>query len=203
MKRAIAVVIAVLGVSDLPIAESAQSQRFTIIDRTMLCTTAFEGGVPDRIRSLSVGVGRELGEGEGRFAASIHLTTGRSVALASVQADAASDGSRPFVLVNRRRCSPVKTRVPLVREERSAAPVEFRGGCKLLDAPGRIVVRLRASMQSPARWSAYKQEYLLARGNPLEASLVVRTYPARKPIAFASFARDGSARFFRSARCTE
>jgi hypothetical protein len=193
----------VFGVSGLSTAQADQTQRFTVIDRTMVCASAFEGGVPDRLRSLSVGVGRELGEGQGQFAASIHLNTGRSSALASVHADAASEGSRPYVLVNRRSCKVIRLGLPGVREERSAPSVEFRAGCKLLDAPARIVVRLRVTMQSPARWSVYQQEYLWARGTPLEATLVVRTYPARKPLAFASFARDGSARFFAVPRCSK
>jgi len=98
---------------------------------------------------------------------------------------------------------PIRTPVPLLPEERSAAPVEFRAGCKLLDAPARILVRLRVVMQSPTRWSVYEHEQLWARGTPLEATVIVRTYPARRPLAFASFARDGSARFFAVPRCTE
>jgi hypothetical protein len=185
-------------------ASARSSQSFTVINRTMVCATAFEGGAPDRIRSLSVSTGRELGEGRGQFAASISLGTGRgaSASLVSIQADSAST-SRPWVLVNRRRCKTIKASVPPAREERTAAAVEFSAGCKLLDAPPRVLVRLRASMQSPTRWSLYREQYLWARGTPLDASVIVRTYPARKPIAFASFDRSGAARFFAVPSCRE
>jgi hypothetical protein len=201
--RSIVLVIAVLGACGLAAAHVGQSQSFTVVDRTMVCTIAYEGGVPDRIRSLSVSISRELGQGEGQFPASIDLGTGRSAALASVRASAASPGTQPTLLVSRRRCKLVKTRVRLIDAERSAPPLDSRTGCKLLDAPRRILVRLRASLQAPARWSVYRRDYLLARGHPLEASLVVRTYPGQKPIAFASFDRSGTARFFAVPRCAE
>jgi hypothetical protein len=109
----------------------------------------------------------------------------------------------PYVLVHRRRCTQLKERLPLLNEERSAPPVDFSAGCRVLDAPSHIVVRLRAVLDAPAFWSVYRRDYLRARGKALEAFMVVRTHRGRKPIAFASFARDGSARFFRAPPCTE
>jgi hypothetical protein len=109
----------------------------------------------------------------------------------------------PYLLLHRRRCTRVRTRLPLLQEERAASPVDFGAGCQLLDAPPRVVVRFRAIMERPTRWAAYKRDYLMARGNALEAFVAVRTHPTRRPIAFASFARDGSARLFRGPRCTE
>lgn len=199
-RRLLAAGIAALGIATAAAAHPVQT--FTVIDRTMVCATAFEGGVPDRFRSLWVSVGRELGEGRGQFAASLSLGTGRSGSLVSIQAESEST-SRPWLHVSRRRCKPVKTSIRTAPEERTAATVQFRAGCKLLDAPPRVLVRLRASMQSPTRWSVYKGEYLAARGTPLDASLTVRTYPTRKPVAFASFDRSGAARFFAVPRCTE
>jgi hypothetical protein len=192
--------IAVLAVATAASAKPAQT--FTVINRTMVCATAFEGGVPDRLRSLWISVGRELGQGQGQFGASLAVSTGRDGSLVSIHADAASN-TRPWLLVNRRRCKPIKSSFRAVREERTAATVEFNAECKLLDAPPRVLVRLRASMHSPTRWSRYKQEFLWARGNPLDASVSVRTYPGQRPIAFASYSRDGSARFYGAPRCTE
>ena len=193
-----AVAAASAGVDSRPV------QSFTVIDRTMVCSTAFEGGFPDRLRSLWIGAGRQLGQGRlGESGASISLGTGRTGSLVYVAADDASSGPGPWLQIARRRCRTVKTSLRPAHEERTAATIEFSARCKLLDAPPRVLVRLRASMESPTRWSVYKREYLAARGNPLEASMTVRTYPARKPLLFASFARDGSARFYRVPRCTE
>jgi hypothetical protein len=198
--RLLAAGIAVLALATAAAAQPVQT--FTVIDRTMVCTTAFEGGVPDRLRSLSIGAGRELGQGSGESGAWIALGTGKTGSLVYVAADDASSGPGPWLQITRRRCTTVKTPLRPAHEERTAATIEFSARCKLLDAPPRVLVRLRASMQSRTRWSVYKREYLVARGNPLEASVTVRSYPARKPLLFASFARDGSARFFRTPRCT-
>jgi hypothetical protein len=183
-------------------------QTFTVIDRTVVCDTAFEGGVPDRLRSLWVGAGSESGRGPAELTSSITVGTGSSSSLSSslvyVQADSASpSGPGPWLQVNRRRCKTIKTSVRPAREERTAAAIDFRADCKLLDAPPRILIRLRASMQSPTRWSVYKREFLVARSKPLDASVTVRTYPSRKPLAFASFDRSGAARFFAVPRCRE
>jgi hypothetical protein len=207
VKRAIALITAVFGVFGLS-AQAGQTQRFTLIDRTMVCTTAFGGGVPDRVRTLRVGVTADHGVEPQRYYAAFNLGTGEFssfAGLVSVESGATS-GRQPAVLFNPRRCTRVTTRLRLPLEAQSAQPVEFNAGCKLLDAPTRIVIRLRTVMESPTRWTPYRDRsgsYMRARGKALEAHLAVSTYRGRKPIAFASFARDGSARFFRAPRCTE
>jgi hypothetical protein len=103
--RALAAGIAVLALATAAAAQPVQT--FTVIDRTMVCATAFEGGVPDRLRSLWVNAGRELGQGLGESGASIALGTGRTGSLVYVAADDASSGPGPWLQVTRRRCRTV------------------------------------------------------------------------------------------------
>lgn len=205
MKRAIALVIALFGVSDLPMARAEEAQRSAVIDRTMVCTTGFAGGVPDRIRTITASVGARHGSEPAQFDPSVSLNTGAGSggsALVIVYTQEAPRVS-PYLFINRRRCSQLTTRVPLLSEERSVQAVDFSAGCRMLDAPPRIVVRMRAVLDAPGSWSVYRRHYLRMRAKALEAFITVRTHPGRKPIAFGSFARDGSARFYRGPRCTE
>jgi hypothetical protein len=205
VKRAIALVIAGFVVSDLPIAQADQRQRFTVIDRTMVCKTGFAGGVPDRIRTVTASVSARHGSEPAQFERNLSVNTGAGSGGSVLAIVYPQDAPRaaPYILVHRRRCTQLKKRLPLLSEERSAPAVDFHAGCRLLDAPARVVVRVRAELEAPASWSVYKRDYLRVQGTAVEALLAVRTHPARKPIAYASFARDGTARFFRSARCTE
>jgi hypothetical protein len=202
VKRAIALVIAMFGLSEVPIAHAEQSQRFTVIDRTMLCTTGFAGGAPDRIRTVTASVSAQRGSGTAQFDPSVFLNTGATTALVRVYTQEAP-GVTPDVRIHRRSCTQLKTRLRLLGVERSAPPVDFSAGCRIFEAPARILVRLRVVLEAPALWTVYRRQYLRARGKAVEAFLIVRTHPGRKPVAFASFARDGSARFFRAPRCTE
>jgi hypothetical protein len=177
-------------------------QTFTVIDRTMVCATSFEGGFPDRLRSLWINAVTQTGQGDGESSAAVSVGTGRSRSLVYVANKSAGSTAGPWLQVAR-GCRTIKRSLRPAHEERTAATVEFRAGCKLLDAPPHVLVRLRASMQSRTRWSVYKREFLVARGNPLDASVTVRSYPALRPLAFASFGHDGSSRFFRTSRCTE
>jgi hypothetical protein len=205
VKRAIALVIAVFGVSNLPIAHAEQTERSAVIDRTMVCTTGFAGGVPDRIRVFSISVGERHGTEPAEFDPSVGLNTGAGSGGSALIFVYTQDAPRvtPYVLIHGRRCTRMKGRLAVVAEERSATPVDFSEGCRVLDAPKRIVVRLRAVLERPTMLSMYRRDYFRASAKALEAFIAVRTYPGRQPIAFASFARDGSARFFAVPRCTE
>jgi hypothetical protein len=204
VRAAIALVIAVFGVFELPVTEAASRQRSAIIDRTMVCRTALAGGAPDRVRTLKVSVSELYGSEPSQFDPSIQLNTGGSdngAALVSVRSQVAPR-VHPYLLFNTRLCS-ARARLRLGGETRMASPIDFNTGCTVLDASRQVVVRVRATMDRPTRLSAYRREYLRAPGKALEAFMVVRTHPGRKLVAFASFGRDGAGSFFRSASCTE
>jgi hypothetical protein len=201
----IAGVIAATAV--LAAAASAQRvQTFTVIDRTMVCTTAFSGGAPDRVRTVRISGETVRGEGEAQFPAAVHASTGDTdsfAGLVSVETGELS-GRQPAVLFNHRRCVRVKTRLPVTRQQRAARPVDFTAGCEVFDAPPKVVIRLRAVMQVPTRWRRYRDvggaPYTRAAGRALEALVAVSTHPAQRPLGFASLDREGSARFFRTPR---
>ena len=179
---------------------------FRIIDRTMLCKTGFEGGYPDRVRTLRVSVAAKRGQGAALFPAEFEVFTGVGASFAqliSVQATETA-GQPADVLVHRRSCTRVKTRLPLLPQERAAPAEDLNSSCKLVGAPAKVIVRLRAVMPSPTRWTAIESgTYMRARGAAIQASLSIRAHPTKKPLAFASLNRDGAARFFRVSRCTE
>jgi hypothetical protein len=197
------------GIAPIALAATGSAagpvQTFTVIDRTMLCKTGFEGGYPDRVRTLEVSVAAKRGEGAALFPAEFEVFTGVGASFAQLVSVKTTETPGPpaAVLVNRRSCTRVKTRLPLLQQER-AAPAEFHSSCKLLNAPARVILRLRAVMPSPTRWTVVEIGlYMRARGAPLQASLSIRAHPTKKPLAFASLDREGAARFFRVARCSE
>ena len=200
MTRLLAAGFAVLAIAPAA-ATTRPVQAFTVIDRTMVCTTALSGGAPDTIRTVRVSVSSESGSGRQQFDPNFSVHTGH-VQLVSVYTQE-GPSVFPNVTVHRHRCTRAKARLPLLREERSAQAIDFYSTCKVLDAPSRIVVRLRAVFERPTIWRVYRRDSLQARGKAVEALVAVRTHPARKPIASASFGRDGSARFFRPPRCTD
>jgi hypothetical protein len=193
---------AVLGLSVYGNAQAgaaSPSQTFTLIDRTMVCLTAFEGGVPDRVRTLSVGVTPK----NAQFEAFFNLSSGGGPLAPLVSVETGETAGRPpAVLVNRRRCTRVKKRLEIGRQGRSAPATQLGDSCELLDAPQRTVVRLRALMESPTRWTVSSdRRFLRARGKALEALLVVRAHPRGTPLVFTSIDRAGSARFSAAPRC--
>jgi hypothetical protein len=190
--------MAVLGFATAAAAQPVQT--FTVIDRTMTCAMALSGGAPDQIRTLRLSIHAKRGSGPQQFDPGLHFGTGH-IGLVRVYTQQPPQ-SVPNVLVHRHRCTRLKARMPLLPEERSAGAIEFEGGCKVLDAPARTVVRFHAVLERPTRLSPYRRDFLIARGTAVEAFIAIRT-PARRPIAFASFDRDGSARLFRTPRCTE
>jgi hypothetical protein len=196
--RLLAAGFAVLAIATAASAHSVQT--FTLIDRTMVCTTALSGGAPDQIRTLRVSVSSKSGSGPQQFDPGLSVHTGHF----SLVAVRTQEAPRVFanVTVHRHRCTRVDARLPLLREERSAQPADFYSTCKVLDAPRQIIVRLRAVFERPTFWRVYRRDSLQARGKAVEASVTVRTHPARKPLAFVSFDRNGSARFFNARRCT-
>lgn len=180
---------------------------FRTIDRTLVCATALSGGVPDRVRNITITAQTVRGEGEAHVPALIYLNTGEFGTLAPLVSveTGESSGRQPAVLFNHRRCKGIKPRLPVVREQRSARPVDFSAGCELLDAPAKVVVRLRAVMESPTRWRITRDStgasYTRALGKALVAFVAVKSHPGRKRLVFASLDRAGTARFLGVSRC--
>jgi hypothetical protein len=201
----------------LPLQASASAPR--VLDRTLVCTTALVGGV----RKITVrghqGI-RQSGS-EWRQLAFAVVASG-TVASATESLDnsfawitAGAPGGHTSmdqptgwphyphnegtVAFNRRQCTPSAARVPLV-------PARLDGGAaspfgEEIDCftPRRVLVRLRAVMQSPPLLfgaHAFLKTIVPAR----EGYLAVRTLAGR-PLVFASILASGRAKLYAAQSC--
>jgi hypothetical protein len=201
----------------LPLQASASAPR--IIDRTLACTTALVGGV----RKITVRghQGIRQGRSEWRQLAFAVVASG-TVASATESLDvsfawitAGSPGGHTSmdqptgwphyphnegtVAFNRRQCTPSAARVPL-------APARLDGGAasplgEEIDCftPRRVLVRLRAVMQSPPL--LFGADSFLKSVVPARASsLAVRTLSG-KPLVFANVLASGRAKLYTARSC--
>jgi hypothetical protein len=66
---------------------------------------------------------------------------------------------------------------------------------------GRILLRVRAVLESPAPWQGADQSYIGARRNVVEATLAVRSERTRRPIALMRLDSRGKTKFWASPDC--
>lgn len=67
---------------------------------------------------------------------------------------------------------------------------------------GRILVRVRAVLQSPALWQGADRSYVGVRRNVVEAKIAVKSERTRKPISLIQLDRAGETRLWLSSDCT-
>jgi hypothetical protein len=188
-------------------AVSGQATR--IVDRTFRCTPFALG---DGLRGLEL-VARPLGSKEFQNPNSspgfLGVSSGGFSAtsdLVSVRADAWQRfRNRPRVpegvYVHAARCSASRASVRLSPAGLPGPPVQWSEDreCPL---SGRILVRVRAVLQSPATWQRIDRTYAGARQTVIEAAVAVRSESARKAIGFAELGRAGKTRLWVSSGCT-
>ena len=107
----------------------------------------------------------------------------------------------PGVYVNARRCSRVRTMVPLSPRGLPGPPVRFstEGKCSLL---GRVLVRVRAVLQSPTSWLPAAPPYVGARRDVVEATVAVRRERTRRPLALIQLGRSGTTKLWTAPACS-
>ena len=66
---------------------------------------------------------------------------------------------------------------------------------------GRVLVRVRAELETPAVWRPAGAPYAGAVGNVVEAKLAVRSERTGKPIAFATLGQGGKTRLWSAQSC--
>jgi hypothetical protein len=173
---------------------SASGSGARVIDRTLLCTTAMQGGIP----IVSIRASSGTGSGAVQSGPSLSASTGFAR-----DSGFASAGSSSLSL-NRSRCTETRARVALSAKK-------LRGGPALswqeyeCDAPPRVLVRLRAVFRAPTTLESNREtgyERLLANGDVKEASLAIRTQGG-KPLGLATLAASGQARLFAAPSCIE
>lgn len=179
---------AVAAAPSLGAGEAAPSRT---VDRTFVCTPMAlygalreldviadpRGGFSLRgtgVRSISTGY---IGVLSGPTLLASDLVFARS----RLERRSEADPWRPGVYAGRRRCSETSASLPLSPKGLAGPPTVFGRDVECA-IRGRVLVRVRARLQSPTLWRRHGT-YVGARNNVVEAQLAVRTEAARKPIA--------------------
>jgi hypothetical protein len=104
------------------------------------------------------------------------------------------------VFVNAGSCSAVRTPVPLSPRGLPGPPLEYEqdAECRIR---GRILVHVRARLQTAAGWEAVGDGYAGARANVVEAAIAVRNARTRKALAFMQLRPQGRTRFWAAQGC--
>jgi hypothetical protein len=201
----------------LPLRISASAPR--VLDRTLVCTTVPVGGA----RKITVKGHQGVRQGSsawkqlafavvGTGAAGGSPVTSLDNSLAWITAGVPSgtttmDGPRwphyphneGTIVFNRRLCTPSAARVPLTPARLEGGPASPLGEEIDCFPPRRVLVRLRAVMQSPP--PLFGNEMFLKTTVPArEGSLAVRTLSG-KPLVFATVLGSGKARLYTASSC--
>jgi hypothetical protein len=187
----------------------AAGQMSRIVDRTFRCTPFALGGA---LRDLNVIAwpldSKEfqnpnpspgyLGVSSGGFSPTSDLI--------SVRADAWQRfRNRPRipegVYVHAGRCSAARVvSIPLSPRGLPGPPVQF-GDDASCTTRGRVLVRVRAVLQSAAPWQRIDRTYAGARRKVVEAAVAVKSESRRRPLAFIELGRAGKTRLWVSSAC--
>jgi hypothetical protein len=186
------------------------SAATAIVDRTMVCSPiALAGG----LRDLDV-VARPRGAGS---SAEVNATPSPGYVgvrsgglsptsdLVAVRARAwrrfGAQHLPPGVYANSKRCASVRTSIPLMPMGLSGPPVQWAEDSPC-ETAGRILVRVRAVLQSGAPWRSSDGPYFGAQSNVVEATMAIRTERGRRPIALLRLQKSGSTRLWPSSSCS-
>lgn len=182
-----------------------------IVDRTFVCTLESPLGASrdldliaaptyvDRFRNFSSPA--FIGSSSGRVLAG---PVSDRANLVFVRARASHVPGRtlgPGVYANTESCSARNAVVALSPRGLPGPPVEFAqdAECALR---GRVLVRVRARLQTSAAWRPFQEGYAGAQANVREAKLAVRSERTRKAIALMELGPAGKTRFWALSGCS-
>jgi hypothetical protein len=202
----------VAAVAAMP-AERGGGAPSRIVDRTLVCTlTAPLGGTRDLDLAVSptynddfrnFTVPAHIGVGSGRvLAGSVADRSNRVFVRARLdQLEGVGRSVPPGVYASTRSCSRTSASVPLSSRGLPGPPVEFEKNveCKF---GGRVLVRVRALLQSSAAWRRVQGGYAGARASVVEAAVAVRTQRGRRPVAFIKLDRTGKTKLWTVGGCS-
>jgi hypothetical protein len=179
-----------------------------IVDRTLVCTPfALYGGMRDldvitsprggpllrgTVRAISVGY-ISVGSGPGSSADLV-------VVRASPQERYQQQTQAPGVYANARRCSRTQMSVPLSPRGLAGPPVRYATSDDC-GVRGRVLVRVRALLESPTSWLGSSGPYAGARKDVLEGTIAIRSERTRRPLALLQLDRSGKTKLWTSAEC--
>lgn len=161
-----------------------------LVDRTFVCETVVHAGVR--------GVGL-LASPRGPFDRSeqnLHVLAGVGMS-SPLLAWAGTEGVRVHVKLC--HAAP-EARVPL-------RPTGLDGGAETFSAeydcelPGRLLVRVRATLARPARWLRRTPTHAGVDGKVTTAAIAVRSLTLRRPVSFTAFDTKGVRVFVHPTRC--
>jgi hypothetical protein len=181
-----------------------------IVDRTFRCTLApLYGGV--RELDVTANPRGSLGNGGSTSDVSpgyISLGSGPGTrafddfvfARSRLEERATGAPFPPGAYVNVQRCAPARVSVPLSAKSLPGPPVRFGtdADCKV---PGRVFVRIRATLDTPTSWGQAARPYMGARRNVVEAKIAVRSERTRRPIGLIELDRAGVTRLWVASHC--
>jgi hypothetical protein len=202
---------AVVGAMQTERGGGAAASR--VLDRTLVCTlVAPLGGARDLDVVASPPIVDEfhnytvpahIGVGSGRvLAGSVADRSNRVFVRARLdQLEGVGRSVPPGVYASARSCSATRASMPLSSRGLPGPPVEFGKGVEC-EIRGRVLVRVRAVLQSSAAWRPVRGGYAGARANVVEAALAVRTQRGRRPVAFIELDRTGRTKLWTVGSCS-
>jgi hypothetical protein len=203
---------AVFLAAALPLSEQASSATSRIVDRTFRCTPSVlvgGGGLRDldlvsRPRGAHEFIGWQnpapspgyVGVGTGGHNPTAELVSVRADAWERFRTRRVPEG----VYASAGRCTPTHVSVPLSSAGLAGPPVAWSEDVSC-PTNGRVLVRVRAVLQSTAPWQRIDGTYVGARRTVAEAKLAVRAERGGRPIALLELARSGQTRLWTSSTC--
>jgi hypothetical protein len=178
------------------------------INRTFRCTPVAIG---DGVRDLEV-IANPLGShefqnpnpspgflslGSGGLSPTSELVSVRAAAWERFRNRRLPEG----VYVSEGRCVATRAAVRLSPSGLTGPPVQWSEN-KSCPVKGRVLVRIRAVLQAPARWQQLDRTYVGARRSVVEAALAIRSERTGKPIAFVELGPAGKTRLWTSSGCS-
>ena len=209
MKRTAAIVVTFVALIAVAAAELGAGAPSRIVDRTLVCTPfTLHGGLRDldvitsprggpllrgTVRAISVGY-IAVGSGPGSSADLVLVR-------ASPQERYQQQTQAPGVYSNARRCSRTQASVPLSSRGLAGPPVRYATSddCSVR---GRVLVRVRAVLESPTSWLGTRGPYAGARKNVLEGTIAIRSERTRRPLALLQLDRSGKTKHWTAAACS-
>lgn len=182
------------------------------IDRSLVCTLV---APPGERRDLDLLAAPPIDDEFRNFHVPAFIGAGSGRVIATPVSDRANlvfVRARPFaqpysprilpagVYVNTQSCRATRASMPLSPRGLSGPPVQFQQDAEC-QVRGRVLVRVRAVLESPAAWRRFADGYAGARADVVEAALAVRSTRTRKPLAFMQLRPQGKTRFWASGAC--
>ena len=202
---------ALLAIAVPPVVHApAVQQRFTLVDRTLICRAAPNTAGMTEIWTGASAAGRDAQGARWNTSAGAGLGTGERPSFSVLNVSTGFHAGEEFrrhagVLINTARCTQTRTTIPLSSRGLSGA---FPRSYECRGVGRRIIVRVRARFVAPTRWSGalargdLTERAQRASGRISEAFVAVRTYPRGRPLSFAAVnGVKGTARVYVALAC--